>query len=435
MLVVLVPLAVWTIAGLIALWPKDVASHVNTEGTTFGVAGVSYPAGRVTNVARISCEGVPGSTSGVNTQVCANLSVQVLSGEDQGKTVVVPVSSAVYASGIPIGQRVTLLRIPPLDGQPAQYQFSDFSRGTPLLVFALVFVAAVILVARWRGFAALLGLGAAGVIAVLFLFPALVTGANPILVGLIASAAILFVALFAAHGLNVATTTALVGSLAALLLIAALGAIATSWAHLTGITTEGDYALAAATPDLRLSSVLICGVILASIGLLIDVTTTQATAVWKLSETERSTRRLFAKAMRTGRDHAAASLPTIAFVVAGVTLPALLLLVVYDRPLLEALQTEQFADDLLRILIASTGVVLAIPLTTAIGVTLVRFSRARTRPRKTKPDPDTPGRTEADTETAPRSSRWRRGRGDFDDIDFSDLREPADEPRQPPRRG
>jgi uncharacterized membrane protein len=181
--------------------------------------------------------------------------------------------------------------------------------------------------------------------------------------------------------------------------------------------------------------VLACGVILASIGLLIDVTTAQATAVWKLSETERSTRRLFTKAMRTGRDHATASLSTIAFVVAGVTLPALLLLVVYDRPLLEALQTEQFADDLLRILIASTGVVLAIPLTTAIGVTLVRFSRARTRPRKTKPDPDARGRTDADPETAPRPSRWRRGRGDFDDIDFSDLHEPADEPRQPPRRG
>ena len=134
MMVVLIPLAIWTVAGLIALWPKDVASHIDTEGITYGVVGVSYPTGRVTNVARISCEGVPGSTSGVNTQVCANLSVQVLGGEDTGKTVVVPVTHVIYASGISIGQRVSLVRIPPIDGQPAQYQFSDFSRGTPLLV-------------------------------------------------------------------------------------------------------------------------------------------------------------------------------------------------------------------------------------------------------------------------------------------------------------
>ena len=166
MVVVLIPLAVWTIAGLIALWPSDVRSHINSEGSTFGVPGVSYPAGRVTNVARISCEGVPGSTSGVNTQVCANLSVQVLDGDDQGQTVVVPVTAAVHASGISIGQRVSLVRIPPIDGQPAQYQFTDFSRGTPLLVFTLIFVAAVILVARWRGLAALLGLGVAGLILV-----------------------------------------------------------------------------------------------------------------------------------------------------------------------------------------------------------------------------------------------------------------------------
>lgn len=431
MVVVLIPLAIWTVAGLIALWPKDVASHINTEGISYGVAGVSYPNGRVTNVARISCEGVPGSTSGVNTQVCANLSVQVLGGEDAGKTVVVPVTHVIYASGISIGQRVSLVRIPPIDGQPAQYQFSDFSRGTPLLVFTLIFVAAVVLVARWRGFAALLGLGFAGLILVTFLFPALITGTNPVLVGLIASSAILFVALFAAHGLNVATTTALVGSLGALILTAALGFIATRWAHLTGITAENDYVLVGAAPDLVLSSVIMCGIILAGLGVLIDVTTTQASAVWRLADTERSARRLFAKVMRSGREHAGANVSTIAYVTVGAALPVLLLLVVYDRPLLDMLQTEQFADDLLRIVVASTGIVVAIPLTTAIAVAMVRFSRGVNKPRKSKPDTDTSD-VDPDTEIAPKPSRRRR-RDEFEDIDFSDLREPVDETR-PPRR-
>ncbi len=430
-MVVLIPLAIWTVAGLIALWPKDVASHIDTEGITYGVVGVSYPTGRVTNVARISCEGVPGSTSGVNTQVCANLSVQVLGGEDTGKTVVVPVTHVIYASGISIGQRVSLVRIPPIDGQPAQYQFSDFSRGTPLLVLTLIFVAAVVLVARWRGFAALLGLGFAGLILVTFLFPALITGANPVLVGLIASSAILFVALFAAHGLNVASTTALVGSLGALIFTAALGFIATRWAHLTGITAENDYVLVGAAPDLLLSSVIMCGIILAGLGVLIDVTTTQASAVWRQADSERSARRLFATVMRTGREHAGANVSTIAYVTVGAALPALLLLVVYDRPLLEMLQTEQFADDLIRILVASTGIVIAIPLTTAIAVAMVRLSRGGTKPRKSKKSPDVSD--EGDTEIAPRPTRRSR-RDKFDDIDFSDLREPVDEPPRPPGR-
>ncbi len=435
MIVVLIPLAVWTVAGLIALWPKDVGSHVNTEGTSYGVAGVSYPTGRVTNIARISCEGVAGSSSGVNTQVCANLSVQLLGGDDQGKTVVVPVTNAIYTSGISIGQRVTLVRIPPIDGQPAQYSFSDFSRGTPLLVVTLIFVAAVILVARWRGFATLLALAFAGVILVTFVFPALVSGSNPILVGLTAASAILFVALYAAHGLNVRTTTALVGSLAALLVTALLGWIAVRWTHLTGITAEDDYVLVASAPDLLLSSVVMCGIILAGVGVLIDVTLTQASAVWSSADTEPSARRLFAKAMRTGREHAAANVSTIAFVTLGAALPVLLLLVVYPRPLLEMLQTEQFADELVRILVASTGVVLAIPLTTAIAVALVRLSRGAPQPRKTKAEAGVTGPPDADAEPTPRQRRWRRGKDEFEDIDdFSDLREPAEETRRPPRR-
>ncbi len=425
MFVVLIPLAVWTIAGLIALWPSNTESHVNREGTNFGVAGVSFPTGRVTNVARISCEGVAGSTSGTNTQVCANLSIQVTSGEDQGKTVVVPVTHVIYASGIDIGQRVTLLRIPPIEGQPAQYQFADFSRGAPLLVFTIVFAAAVILVARWRGFAALVALAVAGLILVTFTLPALISGTNPILVGLISAAAIALVAIFAGHGLNIGSATALVGTIGGLVITAILGWIATSWAHLTGVASDSDYTLASAAPDLLLSSAVLCGVILAGLGVLIAVTTTQARTVWRLADSERSARRLFTRAMRTGREHATANVATIAFATIGAALPILLLLVVYGRPLTDMLQTEQFADIVLRILAASTGIVLAIPLTTAVAVVFVRLTRAPVKARKSRS-----GRTDGDELDAEAPRQRRRRRSDFDDIDFSDLREPVE---QPPR--
>ena len=427
MLVVLVPLAVWTIAGLLALWPTNTDSRVNREGTNYGVAGVGFPSGRVTSVARISCEGVPGSTSGVNTQVCANLSVQLTSGDDQGQTVVVPVTHVIYASGISIGQRVTLLRIPPIEGQPAQYQFADFSRGTPILVFTLIFAAAVILVARWRGLAALLALAAAGAILVLFVFPALVSGTNPILVGLLASVAIAFVAIFAAQGINLASTTALLGAVGGLAVTAVLGWIATRWAHLTGVSGDGDYVLASAAPDLLLSSALLCGVILASLGVLIAVTTTQARAVSKLADSEPRARRLFSLALRNGREYATANIASIAFATIGAVLPLLLLLVVYGRPLTELLQTEQFADAVLRILVASTGVVLAIPLTTAVGVLLVRFTRGPLRPRKIR-SAGPGGNSSEDAEPDATRQRRRRRPADFDDIDFSDLREPVDPP-------
>ena len=383
LVVVLIPLGVWTLVGLIALWPGDVSSHVNADAAGYSVPGVTYPRAEITAVQEISCDGLAGSTPGVSDTRCATITAQVLEGAGQGATTSVPLTQAIASSGVEVGQVVKLIRVPPADGQSAQYQFSDFERRVPLLVFALIFAVVVVAVARWRGLASLLGLGFAGFILVKFMFPALVAGQNPILIGLIGSSAIMFVVLYAAHGFSARTTTALVGTLFGLIVTAALGYLAARWAHLTGVAAEDDYILAAAAPNLRLTAVVICGIIVAGLGVLNDVTITQASAVWELADghDERagtgtlSGRRLFTRAMRIGRDHIASTVYTIVFATAGASLSVLLLIAVYDRPLWQVLQTEQFAGEVIRTLVGSIGLVLAVPLTTAIGVAVVRASR------------------------------------------------------------
>jgi uncharacterized membrane protein len=380
LIVVLIPLAIWTIVGLITFWPGDISRHVNADVAGYSVPGVSYPTARITDIKPISCEGLSGSTPGATSARCADVTARLLQGDDKGQAVTVPMTAAIYSSGVKVGQVIKLVRIPPAADQPAQYQFSDFERGMPLLVIGLLFAAVVIVVARWRGFAALLGLGFAGFIMVTFMFPALIAGTNPIMVGLIGSAAIMFVALYAAHGFSARTTTALVGTLFGLILIALLGYGATRWAHLTGVAAEDDYVLAAAAPDLRLTSVVICGIIVAGLGVLNDVTITQASAVWELADQGASQRRLFSRAMRIGRDHIASTVYTIAFATAGTSLSVLLLIKINNRPLLDVLMTERFAGEVLGILVGSIGLVLAVPLTTAVGVAVVRASGAGRRP-------------------------------------------------------
>jgi uncharacterized membrane protein len=462
--VVLIPLGIWTIAGLIFLWPGNIARHVNSDVAGYSVPGVSYPKARITAIAETSCEGQPGSTPNLSSTHCANVTALLLQGPEQGKSVIVPLTSAVYSSGVRTGQQIQLVRVPPSGDQPAQYQYSDFVRGTPLLVIALVFAAVVIAVARWRGFASLIGLAFAGFILVTFMFPALIAGSNPILVGLVGSSAIMFVVLYAAHGFSARTTTALVGTLFGLLVSAALGFAAAMWAHLTGVSAEEDYVLAAAAPDLRLTSVVICGIIVAGLGVLNDVTITQASAVWELADSSPNHKHLFARAMRIGRDHIASTVYTIAFATAGASLSVLLLIAIYDRPMLQVLQTEQFAAEVIRTLVASIGLVLAVPLTTAVGVAVVRASgrgtgtagpaaRAERQGRRSRGaevsdvrqpiSAETPAVTdvEASTETsttqppyeetvaadssrAERSGRRRR-RDPDDDLDFSDLHDPG----------
>ncbi|GAA3566520.1 hypothetical protein GCM10022197_23080 [Microlunatus spumicola] len=388
LIVVLIPLGIWTLVGLIALWPGDVADHVNADAAGYSVAGVTYPHAKITGVEQIACDGLPGSTPGEQgANACANLTATVTDGDGRGDVASVPLTQALYASGAEVGQDIVLIRVPPGDGQGASYQFSDFDRRTPLIVLSIVFALVVVAVARWRGLASLLGLAFAALILVKFMFPALVAGQNPVVIGLIGSSAIMFVVLYAAHGFSARTTTALVGTLFGLGLSAALGAFATGWAHLTGVASEDDYILAAATPDLQLTSVVICGIIVAGLGVLNDVTITQASAVWELADghyldengqaLRLRKRDLFTRAMRIGRDHIASTVYTIAFATAGASLSVLLLIAVYDRPLLQVLQTEQFSDEIVRTLVGSIGLVLAVPLTTAIGVAVVRAGRVQ----------------------------------------------------------
>jgi len=377
MIITLIPIAVWTLGALIIMWPGNVKDHISENLGQYSVPGLSVHTGRITDIGAINCDGVGGSnvTSGAHADTCGRASVELLDGPEAGQTVDdITLKATDYESGVSVGQKVKLFRIP-MEGIPAQYQFSEFARGVPLIFFTVLFVAAVVAVARWRGLMAIIGLGWAFFIMVYFMFPALVTGANPIMVGLVGGSAIMFVVLYAAHGFSARTTTALLGTLFGLVTAAILGWIATKWAHLTGVSSEDDMILSAAAPDLQMTSIVICGIMLAGLGVLNDVTITQASAVWELAAEDGDGKRIFGRAMRIGRDHIASTVYTIAFAIAGATLGTLVLLSIYQRPLFEVLATEQFSQEIVRTLIGSVGLVAAVPLTTAIGVAVVSASK------------------------------------------------------------
>lgn len=370
MLGFLIPIGLATIAALVLMWPHNMQAHVRADSATVMVEGVTLPGATVTMVNEISCDGMTGSVAD-ETRPCAQLQVHLDEGPEAGQTKEVPLTAAHYSSGVEVGDQIKVYRTPsPQDGS-VNYQFAEFQRSAPLIFFAAVFALLVVVVARWRGFASLLGLVFAGAVMWKFMFPALIVGHNPTLVGLTASSAIMFVVLYAAHGFSTRTTTALVGTLAGLLIAAGLGYWATKWAHLTGVSNEDDFLLASAAPDLNLQAMVMCGVVIAGLGVLNDVTITQASAVWEIADGQRGRGELFKGAMRIGRDHIASTVYTTAFATAGAILPTLLLLTMYQRPFGEVMTGEMFAGELVRTLVGSIGLVLSVPMTTAIAAAAV----------------------------------------------------------------
>ena len=107
----------------------------------------------------------------------------------------------------------------------------------------------------------------------------------------------------------------------------------------------------------------------------------------------------------------------------------LLLIAIYNRPLFQVLQTEQFAAELIRTMVGSIGLILAVPLTTAIGVAVVRASRTAKPARAPKVAEPTSGPGQSPS-TDGDSAQPEAAEHDSSSVDgkFADLRPAADPP-------
>jgi uncharacterized membrane protein len=234
-----------------------------------------------------------------------------------------------------------------------------------LLWAGLLLVVVVIAMARLRGVTALLGLGASVVVILLFVVPAIIDGREPVMVAIVGATAIAYLALYTAHGFTRMTTVALLGTLAALALTALLAGIFMAAARFTGFTEDVSFILSAADA-INVRGLLLAGVVLGSLGAIDDVTVTQASAVWELRAADPAMPRsqLFRAGMRVGRDHVASTVNTLLLAYAGAAMPLLLFFVLAGQSLGTSLNSEVVAIEVIRTVVGSIGLVMAVPFTT-----------------------------------------------------------------------
>lgn len=356
-----------TVVGLFTLWPEGDAVDDLRGSVSFAAEGVTFPEAIVEEVAP-ACESLTEPAEG-----CGTIEVTVAEGADEGTVAEVDVPPQVSAAGLRPGDRLELIRTPASADAPGALAYFGIERSQPLWLLAGAFALVVLLVARWRGLMALAGLGFAGGVVGLFVVPALLVGESPVPVAVVGAVAIMYVVLYTTHGFSVRTSAALAGTLGGIGLTAALGAWVVGASRLTGVTGEEGGVLSAYAGGLDFQALLVAAVVIAGLGVLNDVTITQASAVWELRAAAPSmTRRsLFASAMRIGRDHIASTIYTIVFAYAGTALLLLLVVSLYDRPLLDLAGTEEIATEVVRSLTSSVGLVLAVPLTTVIAALTV----------------------------------------------------------------
>jgi uncharacterized membrane protein len=358
--IALAPFAVATVVGLVVLWPAHRFHPTRDLGPPAQLVN-----GTVTAVDTRSCS-VGGSR-------CSNVSVDVTSGPERGQKTFLP--DLVLGPGVPLlhsGEKIVLGRA--VDGTgDATYYFADFQRRVPLAALAALFAILAVGIARWRGLAAIVGLGFAWLVLVRFVMPAILTGRPAIAVALTAGAAIMFVVLYLAHGLNARTSTALLGTLVSLALTGVLAAAFVAATHLTGMNSDDATYLQTVAGSINLSGVVLGGIIIGSLGVLNDVTVTQASSVWEIHQANptRGVGAIYRSGMRIGRDHIASTVYTLVLAYAGASLSLLILFSVTSQPVANIITGDLVAEEIVRTLVGSIGLIASVPITTLLAALVV----------------------------------------------------------------
>lgn len=412
---ILIPFTVAVVVGMVVLWPGGAPSHKRT--------GVGFDRqtqqATVTKVVSVSCASVNasggGSTGDTSTAegssaaqeaggTCKKATVTVGTGKDKGRTfteIVQPDQSRQLHQGEKV-----VVAYEPSAPKDLQYSVTDVNRKFPMALLAGIFALAVVVVGRLRGVMALVALAISFMILNFFILPAILHGSNPLIVAVVGSSAIMLIALYMCHGLSARTSVAVLGTLMSLVLIGVLGSVFIGWAALTGNTDDNTGLIHGLYPSIDMSGLLLAGVIIGSLGVLDDVTVTQTSAVWELHEANPSMgwRGLYRAGIRIGRDHIASVVNTLVLAYAGAALPLLLLFSIAQSSVGAVANSELVAEEIVRTLVGSIGLVASVPVTTALAALVVSADR---------PGPETipAGAAAAGTATAAPSAKPAAARG------------------------
>ncbi|WP_405681506.1 YibE/F family protein [Streptomyces sp. NBC_01238] len=378
---VLIPFATAVVVGLVVLWPGGAPPH---DRTGVGFDRQTQQA-KVVKVDKVDCKDVNASQmpisgettppSGSGPGLCEKATVEVTTGHDKGRAFVEIVQPDAPRQ-LRQGQGVVVAYAPDAP-HDLQYSVTDVNRKFPMALLAGVFALVVVAVGRMRGVMALVALAVSFAVLTLFILPAVLQGSNPLLVAVIGASAIMLIALYMCHGLTARTSVAVIGTLISLLLIGLLGSLFIGWASLTGNTDDSTGLIHGLYPHIDMSGLLLAGVIIGSLGVLDDVTVTQTSAVWELHQANpmMGARGLYKAGIRIGRDHIASVVNTLVLAYAGAALPLLLLFSIARSSVGTVANSELVAEEIVRTLVGSIGLVASVPVTTALAALVVSADR------------------------------------------------------------
>ncbi|RJQ26511.1 YibE/F family protein [Candidatus Parcubacteria bacterium] len=255
-------------------------------------------------------------------------------------------------------------------GAKEVFFIEDYIRRDSIMWLFLAFVILVFIVGRKTGLGSLAGMAVSFLIIFYFILPRIIQGQNPVLITVIASTFIIPATYYLSHGFNLKTNIAIVGSVITLVFSGILAYFSLDLARLSGLASEEAGFIQALNPDMiNMRGLLLAGILIGIIGVIDDITISQASIVFQLKKAspKLSFYELYTRAMVVGKDHIASMVNTLILVYTGASLPLLLLFIDNPTPFTQVINHEIIAEEIIRTLVASIGLVFAVPITTLLA--------------------------------------------------------------------
>jgi uncharacterized membrane protein len=253
------------------------------------------------------------------------------------------------------------------------YQIADFDRSHSIFLLFIIFIILVLLISSWHGLRSLLSMGISFLVIFFFILPSIYNGLNPILIVSLGVIFIIPTTFYLSHGLNKKTTAAIIGTLISLFIAILLSLVFTDLAKLSGASSEESGFLFSLKPGFfNLKALLLSGIIVGVLGVIDDVTISQSAIVSQLKLNNPKNKKIFSQSMSIGKDHISSMINTLILVYAGASLPLLLLFVDSQLPFAQLISFEPIAEEIIRTLIGSIAIIIAVPITTLIATKIYR---------------------------------------------------------------
>jgi len=332
-------------------------------------------------IVRVIEEGVTQREDGTS-QVFQKVEVEIIEGDEKGKKVTIN-HGGLFA--IDMHQKVqqgetVVLNKPTFSAQGDVYYITDHYRNGRLIMVAIFFLILVVLFGGWRGFTALLGMVFSAGVVFYGIAPKVLSGSNAFEVTLVGGIVILVVSLYVSHGFSRRTSVAVVASLVTLIFAAVVNYAAVVMSYLTGGGTEEAFYVQIDGGSIDLRGLLLGGIIIGVLGVLDDITTAQTATVEEIhrADPDLSFSELYKRGLSVGREHIASLVNTLVLAYAGASFPVVLLYILHkNTPLWLVFNSNFIAEEIVRTLVGSSALVVAVPITTALAA--VVFSRRELR--------------------------------------------------------